>query len=209
MVVQRRQKALIPHTAYSPNRRNALCITRLGARALPKASMCRTSAPVKTTPSKQRDTSSVLANLSDHTVKITTTYEALTSSLAPGDFIKVALDYTYYNQFVNGAVTGDGKLVSSTALADGTHTVVYWTGEQNAEVLEGTLTVSNGGTTASPSGIVFTVKTSEITTRTYRIDSIQPSDDGYEIEAVHTPMLSDGTLQLYAEWSDDSYWTEL
>jgi hypothetical protein len=147
--------------------------------------------------------------LSDHTVKITTTYEALTSSLAPGDFIKVALDYTYYNQFVNGAVTGDGKLVSSTALADGTHTVVYWTGEQNAEVLEGTLTVSNGGTTASPSGIVFTVKTSEITTRTYRIDSIQPSDDGYEIEAVHTPMLSDGTLQLYAEWSDDSYWTEL
>jgi len=94
-------------------------------------------------------------------------------------------------------------------LADGTHTVVYWTGEQNAEVLEGTLTVSNGGTTASPSGIVFTVKTSEITTRTYRIDSIQPSDDGYEIEAVHTPMLSDGTLQLYAEWSDDSYWTEL
>jgi len=147
--------------------------------------------------------------LSDHTVKIATTYEALTSSLAPGDFIKVALDYTYYNQFVNGAVTGDGKLVSSTALADGTHTVVYWTGEQNAEVLEGTLTVSNGGTTASPSGIVFTVKTSEITTRTYRIDSIQPSDDGYEIEAVHTPMLSDGTLQLYAEWSDDSYWTEL
>ena len=147
--------------------------------------------------------------LSDHTVKIATTYEALTSSLAPGDFIKVALDYTYYNQFVNGAVTGDGKLVSSTALADGTHTVVYWTGEQNAEVLEGTLTVSNGGTTASPPGIVFTVKTSEITTRTYRIDSIQPSDDGYEIEAVHTPMLSDGTLQLYAEWSDDSYWTEL
>jgi hypothetical protein len=147
--------------------------------------------------------------LSDHTVKIATTYEALTSSLAPGDFIKVALDYTHYNQFVNGAVTGDGKLVSSTALADGAYTVVYWTGEQAAEVIEGTLTVSNSGTTASPAGIVFTVKTAEIITRTYRIDSIQPSDDGYEIEAVHTPLLSDGTLQLYAEWSDDSYWTTL
>ena len=147
--------------------------------------------------------------LSDHTVKISTTYEALTSSLAPGDFIKVALDYTHYNQFINGAVTADGKLVSSTALADGRHTVVYWTGEQAAEVTEGTLVVDNNGTTATPVGIVFTAKTSEILTRAYRIDSIQPSDDGYEIEAVHTPLLSDGTLQLYAEWSDDSYWTTL
>jgi hypothetical protein len=147
--------------------------------------------------------------LSDHTVKIATTYEALTSSLAPGDFIKVALDYTHYNQFVNGAVTADGKLISSTSLSDGAYSVVYWTGEQDTQVIEGTLNVSNGGTTASPAGIVFTVVTSEILTRTYRIDSIQPSDDGYEIEAVHTPMLSNGTLQLYAEWSDSSYWTEL
>jgi len=147
--------------------------------------------------------------LSDHTVKIATTYEALTSSLAPGDFIKVALDYTHYNQFINGAVTADGKLISSTSLSDGSYSVVYWTGEQDTQVVEGTLNVSNGGTTASPTGIVFTVVTSEILTRTYRIDSIQPSDDGYEIEAVHTPMLSNGTLQLYAEWSDSSYWTEL
>jgi hypothetical protein len=146
--------------------------------------------------------------LSDHTVKISTTHEALTSSLAPGDFIKVALDYTHYNQFVNGAVTGNGSLISSTPLSDGAHTVIYWTGDQGTEVVEGTLTVSNNGTTASPAGIVFTVKTSEILTRTYRIDSIQPSEDGYEIDAVHTPLLTNGMLQLYAEWSDSSYWTE-
>jgi len=144
--------------------------------------------------------------LSDHTVKIQTTYEALTSSLAPGDFIKVALDYTHYNQFVNGAVTGDGKLVSSTPMSDGSYTVLYWTGEQAAEVVEGQLQVTGDGTSASPAGIVFTVKTSEIVTRTYRIDSITPSEDGYQIEAVHTPLLEDGTLQLYAEWSDPSYW---
>ena len=144
--------------------------------------------------------------LADHKVKIQTTYEALTNPLAPGDFIKVALDYTHYNQFINGAVTGDGSLVSSTPLSDGSHNVVYWTGEQAVEVIEGQLTVSNGGKIASPAGIVFTVKTSEILTRTYRIDSIQPSDDGYEIEAVHTPLLADGTLQLYAEWTNPSYW---
>jgi hypothetical protein len=144
--------------------------------------------------------------LADHKVKIQTTHEALTSPLAPGDFIKVALDYTHYNQFVNGAVTGDGKLVSSTDLSDGTYQVVYWTGEQAAEVVDGTMRVSNGGTTATPAGIVFTVKTSEILTRTYRIESIQPSEEGYEIEAIHSPLLSDGTLQLYAEWTDDSYW---
>jgi hypothetical protein len=146
--------------------------------------------------------------LADHTVKISTTYEALTSSIAPGDFIKVALDYTYYNQFINGAVTGDGQLVSSTSLSDGNHEIVYWTGDKDTEVTEGTLTVSNGGKTAIPAGVVFTVKTSEILTRTYRIDSITPSEDGYEIEAVHAPLLSDGTLQLYAEWSNDDYWVE-
>ena len=144
--------------------------------------------------------------LTDHTVKITTTYEALTSSLAPGDFIKVALDYTHYNEFNNGAVTETGQLVSSSALSDGSYSIVYWTGEQAAEVQEGTLIVSNNGTTASPAGIVFTIKSSEILTRTYRIDSIQPSDEGYEIDAVHTPLLEDGTLQLYAEWSDPSFW---
>ena len=146
--------------------------------------------------------------LADHTVKINTTYEALTSSIAPGDFIKVALDYTHYNQFINGAVTGDGQLMASTSLSDGNHEIVYWTGDKDAEVTEGTLTVSNGGKTASPAGVVFTVKTSEILTRTYRIDSITPSEDGYEIEAVHAPLLSDGTLQLYAEWSNDDYWVE-
>jgi len=146
--------------------------------------------------------------LADHTVKISTTYEALTSSIAPGDFIKVALDYTHYNQFINGAVTGDGQLVSSTSLSDGNHEIVYWTGDKDVEVTEGTLTVSDSGKTASPAGVVFTVKTSEILTRTYRIDSITPSEDGYEIEAVHAPLLNDGTLQLYAEWSNDDYWVE-
>lgn len=145
---------------------------------------------------------------SDHTVKITTTYEALSSSLAPGDFIKVALDYTHYNQFINGAVTSDGKLVSSTSLTDGSYEIIYWTGEQSTEVAEGVLVVSNGGTSASPAGIVFTVKTSEILTRTYRIDSIQPTEDGYEIEAIHTPLLEDGTLRLYAEWTSPLSWTE-
>jgi hypothetical protein len=144
--------------------------------------------------------------LADHKVRIQTTHEALTSSLAPGDFIKVALDYTHYNQFTNGAVTADGKLVSSTSLSDGDYTVVSWTGEQSAEVTEQTMRVSNGGTTATPTGIVFTVKTSEILTRTYRIESIQPSDEGFEIEAIHSPLLEDGTLQLYAEWTDPSYW---
>jgi hypothetical protein len=146
--------------------------------------------------------------LADHTVKLQTTYEALISPLAPGDFIKVAMDYTHYNQYTNGAVTNDGQLISSVPLNDGNYDVIYWTGVESAEVAEGTLVVSNGGTVASPSGIVFTVKTSEILTRTYRIDSIQPTEDGYEIEAIHTPLLEDGTLRLYAEWSDSSYWTE-
>jgi hypothetical protein len=145
--------------------------------------------------------------LSDHTVKIKTTHEALTSPLAPGDFIKVALDYTHYSSFNNGVVTSDGSLVSSSALADGQHQVLLWNGDNTVPVAEGVLTVSGGGKVASPAGVIFTVKTTEIMTRTYRIDSIQPSEDGFDIDAIHTPLLADGTLQLYAEWSNDSYWT--
>jgi hypothetical protein len=145
--------------------------------------------------------------ISDHTIKIKTTHEALTSPLAPGDFVKIALNYTYYSNYVNGVVLADGSLVTSSDLTDGVYDVIFWNGESATEVAEGVLEISGEGTVASPAGIIFTLKTEESTVRTYRIDSIQPTEDGYEIDTIYTPTLPDGRLKLYAEWSDDSYWT--
>lgn len=145
--------------------------------------------------------------LSDHSVKIKTTYEALGTPLAPGDFVRIALDYTYYSNYVNGVVLQDGTLTASSQLGDGEHTVIAWNGDSSSQIGEITLLVTDEGQKASPAGIIFTLKSAETITRTYRIDSIQPAEDGYEIDAIYTPVLPDGTLQLYAEWSDDTYWT--
>ena len=145
--------------------------------------------------------------ISDHTIKIKTTHEALGTPLAPGDFVKIALNFTHYSNYVNGVVLANGGLVTSSQLVDGEYEVIFWNGDSSSEIEEGTLEVSGNGRNASPAGIIFTLKSEESLTRTYRIDSIQPTEDGYEIDTIYAPVLLDGTLQLYAEWSDDSYWT--
>lgn len=144
---------------------------------------------------------------SDHSVKIKTTIDAIVNPLSPGDFIKVAIDRTYYNEFRNGVVLADGTLVSTTSLQNGTYRVLYWNGNSGTEVQEGNLVVTGGGLKATPVGIVFTVKSNESLTRTYRIESIQPSEDGYEIDAVHSPTLTNGTSLIYDDWSTPANWS--
>lgn len=145
--------------------------------------------------------------LSDHSVKIRTTIDAVVNPLSPGDFIKVAIDRTFYNEFNNGAILADGTLVSTSPLSDGTYAVIYWDGTAENPAQEGSIVVSNNGANASPSGIVFTLRSEESLTRTYRIESIQPSDEGYEIDATYAPTLSNGTSAIYDEWESNGRWT--
>ena len=130
-----------------------------------------------------------------HTISFATTHDAVISSLAPGDYIKVAMDETEYDEFNNGVVTPEGALVSTKALADGTYNVVAWDGTEGTPPADTTLTVSNGGKIATPTGVVFTVKLPSTQIRVYQIERISPTDDGtFTIEALHMPVNSSGVL---------------
>jgi len=146
--------------------------------------------------------------LRDHTVSFEITYDALEgvcSELFPGDYIKVAMDTTVYNQFNNGAVLSNGQIVCSTPLDPGTYNVIAWDGTSN-DPADATLAVNSDGK-GSPTGIVFTVKSSTTQVRTYQISKITPVQDGrFSIEAVHAPVNENSVLLIAAGWNNSSNW---
>ena len=148
-----------------------------------------------------------MRRLRDHTIRFKTTYdglEGITTGVGPGDLIRVAMDATVYDQFNNGVVLGDGTVVSTTALVDGSYNVVSWDGD-GAVNDAGELTIVGG--IGSPTGIVFTVKQVSTQVRTYQISRITPTEDGaYDIEAVHMPTNASGGLLVAADWDNQAAW---
>lgn len=136
-----------------------------------------------------------------HTIRFKTTPDALVASIAPGEYIKVAMDYTFYDEFANGIVLDNGTIVTSREdlLGDGTHEVTSWDGsaETTSDI---TLTVADG--LGSPTGIIFVKKTTTSQVRTYKIETISIAEDGsIEIEAVHHPTSSTGHAAITANWT--------
>ena len=120
-----------------------------------------------------------------YAVRFETTYEGVLTGLSPADYIRVAMDHTVYNQFRNGVITPEGVLTAVTPLNDGSYQAVIWNGQSNAAPYDGTVTVSGGGTQASPAGSVFTIRTSNTNVTTFQVESIEAVDEGYlAIEAV-------------------------
>ena len=149
-----------------------------------------------------------MRRIPQHVISFSTTHEGVMSNIAPGDYIKVAMDETEYDQFNNGAVTPEGALVSTKALADGTYNVIAWDGTEGTPPADATLTVSNSGTTATPLGIVFTVKIASTQMRIYQIERITSGDDGlFTIEAMHMPVNSSGILEVADGFDTASNWS--
>jgi len=141
-----------------------------------------------------------------HTITFKTTHDGLTAGLAPGDYIKVAMDETEYDEFNNGVVTPEGALVSTKALANGTYDVIAWDGTEGNAPTDTTLSVS--GKTAQPTGIVFTVKLPSTQVRVYQVERITPDDDGtFTIEAMHMPVNSSGILEVADGFDAAGNWT--
>lgn len=148
-----------------------------------------------------------------HTIRFETTYEGVLSRMAPSDYIRVAMDVTEYDQFNNGVVTPTGALVSTKGLADGSYDVIAWNGVADVAPVDTTLVVTGGGTMATPTGVVFTVKLPTAQVRTYQIERIAPTDEGtFTIEAVHMPTTAAGVLEIADNFEigstvSSTYWT--
>ena len=143
-----------------------------------------------------------MRRLPTHGIKFQTTYDGLTANLAPGDYIRCAIDSTYYDDFNNGVVSATGSLTSTQTLTDGTYDVFAWDGSTGSKPVEVTLTVSGGGTTASPTGIIFSVQNVVTSIRTYQIESLGIEENGaITIEAVHMP-----TDEMTAGWDSETAW---
>ena len=148
-----------------------------------------------------------MRRIPEHAVKFETTHEGVAASIAPGDYIRVAVDVNFYDELRNGVVLPNGSLVSTQPFADGTYTVFSWNGQTASTPGNSTLTVSNNGTTASPTGIIFTLVNSETRSRTYQIERISPvQEGGFSIEAIHMPVNSSGVLKMAEGFADSGNW---
>lgn len=137
-----------------------------------------------------------------HSIKFSTTPDGLDAGLRAGDYIKVALDFTFYDEFANGVILDDGTIVSTRPdlLPTGTHAAVYWDGG-DTPVTEGNITVNSSGL-GSPTGIVFIKKNVNSQVRTYKIESITLGENGViDIEAVHHPTDSSGVSEIGKNWT--------
>lgn len=145
-----------------------------------------------------------------HSIKFATTPDGLIAGIAAGDYIKVAIDYAYYDEFANGIVLPDGRLISTTpdSLPAGTYPVVAWAGGQD-EPFDTTLTVDSDGL-AQPTAIAFVRKIATSNVRTYKIETLSINQNGeIEIEAVHHPTDSSGYSEITKNWTTyetDSNW---
>lgn len=146
--------------------------------------------------------------LSTNAIRFETTHEGVLMSLAPSDYIKVAMDVTVYDEFNNGIVTPAGALVSTQPLTDSSYPAILWNGQSNTAPYDGNLVVTDGGTKATPTGTVFTLKKPGTEVHIYQIESIEPTEDGYlAIEAVHAPTSPTGTLAIADGFDNGGNWT--
>lgn len=149
-----------------------------------------------------------MRRLRNHTIKFQTTYdglEGISTGVGPGDFIRVAMDTTVYDQFNSGVVLSNGTLVSTQPLANGSYPAITWDGSTTAPNDNDSLSVA--GNTATPVGVIFTIKQVGTEVRTYQISRITPSEEGtYDIEAIHMPTGSNGRLLVAADWNEPTAW---
>jgi len=131
-----------------------------------------------------------------HTVSFQTLPFGL--SLAPGDFIMVAVEESPYSPTNNGIVTDAGVVVSVSPLADGSYSVFYWDRTQTV-TSEGTLVIS-GGVAQNLRGTVFSVKNAQVTNQVYQVEAIELNEDGIvTIKASNFPVDSQSRSLIAAD----------
>lgn len=146
----------------------------------------------------------------DHTVKFKVLPSGIMAKLAPGDYIKVAMDYIYYDEVANGAVLANGKVTTTRPefFTDGIWPVIAWDGS-DADPYDTTITITGGE--CATTGILFALRTILKRSRTYKIDQLSIDENAViSIEASHHPDDTAGFSKLRANWptyKTDRFWT--
>jgi hypothetical protein len=140
-----------------------------------------------------------------HTITFKTFPESL--ALAPGAYFKVASQARHVDQFQNGYVLNDGKVISSTGLSGSNS--VYWWRSGLTEVQTGTMTVdANGFTSTTFAGAVFTVYSNSQSAYCYKAELISYDEEGMvEITGTHVPVDSSGRI-TYLNLEDSQFVVE-
>lgn len=150
-----------------------------------------------------------IRSLVTHKIKFTTGLGGIDKPITAGVYIKVPVDYTSYNEFSSGIILNDGLVVTSIpgAIPDGVYTMATWDFTDN-EVIDQTVTVVNGY--ADISNVLISIPTTTTEENVYKIESVVIDDDGgVVVEAVHSPVDSNGYSLLTKNWTtykNDANW---
>jgi hypothetical protein len=138
--------------------------------------------------------------LSTHGITMELTQDSLLAPIKPGDYVKVPVEVTFFDEYKTGIVREDGLVVSTVDLEPGTYTAAVWNGVLESEITETDLIIDEDGV-GSPTGIIFMIKESTSDYKTYRILDIEPAEaSGFTVSAVETPIDENGRLILSQNW---------
>jgi hypothetical protein len=144
-----------------------------------------------------------------HGCTVELTQDSLLAPIKPGDHVHIPVEVTFFSEFRTGIIKDDGTLIATEEISPGTYNALLWNGMLENEIQEKMIYVNEDGT-ASPTGVIFSIKDSSSDLRTYRISSIEPSDNGgFVVELVESPVDGNGRLVLSQNWGgsvSDSNW---
>jgi hypothetical protein len=143
-----------------------------------------------------------LRRLITHDIKFSTRPSGIVGGIYPGAYIRVALDYTYYDEFANGVVLADGTLITTRPdlLPAGSYSVTAWDG-LSSDVSDVTITVGTDGK-ASPAGIIFVKKNTTTQVRTYKVDEVSiNSNRDIDVSATFHPTDASGYSLITKNWT--------
>ena len=128
-----------------------------------------------------------------HTCTFKTTPYGL--DLAPGDYIRVNTEASPFNAANSGTIDGSGNITSSRTIEDGSHTILYYKVDSDAEdVVEATVQVDNMSIadTSTFGDSIFVLKQTTASQNVYRVVQITFTDETtVEIVASEFPCTSE------------------
>ena len=143
-----------------------------------------------------------------HTVKFRTSPFGI--SLAPGNFIRVVTEASPYQSARNGTISGDGTIVSATAITDGTYSIVFFRSDDD-EVTPATMTVA-GGKAVEPTlyDSLFTISETSVSSNVYMVEQLTLAEDGMvDVVATEFPTTSTfNSLMAQDVLTDSAFTTE-